>query len=232
MEHILEALQKGMDQDKPILDAGVGTGRFAKPLQDRGFTVVGVDISMRMLEKAKSKSTQDLMRADVTALPFRDEVFGYAMSVHVLHLISDWRGALREISRVTTGYLVSVAFNKEESPAEEFRRFYDQTCADLGYVVRHPGLREREMSEVFEPDEMVTITTYEHQIDVQNMIADFKNRTYSNQWMVPEDVHEQAIDALHERYDGIQEIIGRERISLLKWSADRTWEFASDITAR
>ncbi|MGD8507102.1 MAG: hypothetical protein PVF15_10625, partial [Candidatus Bathyarchaeota archaeon] len=30
---------------KTILDAGVGTGRFAKPLQDSGFEVVGIDIA-------------------------------------------------------------------------------------------------------------------------------------------------------------------------------------------
>jgi SAM-dependent methyltransferase len=175
---------------------------------------------------------QDLLRADITALPFKDEVFGSAMSVHVLHLISNWKLALREISRVTTGHLVSVAFNKMESPAEELRRFYDQTCADLGHVVHHPGMREREMPEVFEPDEEITITMHEHPIDVRNIISDYSNRTYSNQWMIPEEIHQQAIEALQERYDGVDQIIGRERISLLKWSADRIWEFAGDLAAK
>lgn len=232
MEDILTVLKKNLSLDRPILDAGVGTGRFAKPLQDSGFMVVGVDISGRMLEKARLKLTENLLRADVTALPFQDEVFGSAMSIHVLHLISNWRLALREVSRVTTGNLVSVAFNKVESPAEELRRFYDQTCADLGYVVHHPGMREREMPKIFEPDDEVTITIHEHPIDVRNIIADYSNRTYSNQWMVPDEIHLQAIEALQERYEGVDQIIGRERISLLKWSADRIWEFTSDATAR
>jgi ubiquinone/menaquinone biosynthesis C-methylase UbiE len=232
MEDILSVLEKNLDPEKPIMDAGVGTGRFAKPLQDAGFTVVGVDISARMLEKARQKSAQDLFRADITALPFKDEAFGSALSIHVLHLISNWKLALREISRVTSGHLVSVAFNKMESPAEELRRFYDQTCADLGYVVRHPGMREREMPEVFEPDEEITITMHEHPIDVRNIISDYSNRTYSNQWMIPEDIHQQAIEALQERYDGVDQVIGRERISLLKWSADRIWEFAGDLAAK
>lgn len=232
MEDILSVLKKNLDPDRPVLDAGVGTGRFAKPLQDSGFTVVGVDISGRMLEKARLKGTEDLLRADVTELPFQDEVFGSAMSVHVLHLISNWRLALREISRVTTGHLVSVAFNKVESPAEELRRFYDQVCADLGYVVRHPGMREREMPEVLEPDDEVAITMHEHPIDVRNIISDYSNRTYSNQWMIPDEIHEQAIEALQERYEGVDQIIGRERISLLKWSSDRLWEFTSDVAQR
>ena len=227
MEDILRALEKFLDRDRKTLDAGVGTARFAKPLQDRGFDVTGIDISQRMLDKAREKGTQNLFKANMCDLPFADDIFATTMSIHVLHLISTWRGALVEVGRVTTDNFVSVAFNKEESPAEELRRFYDHACAELGYTVRHPGLRERELPELLPPDRSMLITSHEHPIAVQDMIDDFETRTYSSQWMVPEEIHQQAIDALRERYEGIDEIAGRERISLLIWSIDKVWEFAS-----
>jgi len=227
MEDILSALEQVLDKDMLVLDAGVGTARFARPLQLRGYQIVGIDISKRMLSKAKEKGTEDLIRSDMCTMPFRDGVFAVTLSIHVLHLISTWRCALVEVGRVTTDKFASVAFNREESPAEELRRFYDQTCADLGYVVHHPGLRERELPDLLPPDRQLVITNHEHPIDAQSMIDDFENRTYSNQWLVPEEIHEQAIQALREKYEGTEQIIGREKISLLEWSIDRVWEFAS-----
>ncbi|NIO37061.1 class I SAM-dependent methyltransferase, partial [Candidatus Bathyarchaeota archaeon] len=42
MKQLLEALTSELSDYRTIMDAGVGTGRFAKPLQDSGFEVVGV----------------------------------------------------------------------------------------------------------------------------------------------------------------------------------------------
>jgi hypothetical protein len=59
------------------------------------------------------------------------------------------------------------------------------------------------------------------------MIDDFENRTYSSQWMVPEEIHQQAIQALREKYEGVQQIMGKEKISLLVWGIEKIWEFAT-----
>ncbi len=51
-EHVMEKLILTLINElkgcKSILDVGVGTGRFAKPLQDHGLYVVGVDIAKKM----------------------------------------------------------------------------------------------------------------------------------------------------------------------------------------
>lgn len=227
MEDILGALDRTLSKDSLILDSGVGTGRFAQPLQSRGYSVIGVDISSRMLGKAQAKGTEDLFKADMCVLPFRDGVFESAMSVHVMHLISKWRCALAEIGRVTTRDFMSVAFNKEESPAEEFRRFYHHVCAELGFDVSHPGVHERELPDVLSADEARLITLHEHPVDVQKLLDDYEARTYSAQWEVPEEIHEEAIAALRERYEGVEEIEGRESISLLIWDIARVREFVS-----
>ena len=43
----------------PILELGIGTGRIAIPLAQKGFTVHGIDASRRMLEKLRAKPGGD-----------------------------------------------------------------------------------------------------------------------------------------------------------------------------
>ena len=227
MEDILGALEGALRKDKTILDAGVGTGRFAKPFQDLGFDVVGIDLSPRMLRKAAEKGTTGLLRGDITRLPFQDRVFWATLSIHVLHLVPSWRMALTEICRVTTDKYISIAFRKDDSPAEEIREFYDKMCTELGCRIRHPGLRERELPDFLAPDVDKLIVTHEHPIRVEDMINDFEQRTYSSQWLVPEEIHEQAIAALREAFADDESVVGRERISLLEWDAYRLWKFST-----
>jgi len=87
-----------------LLEVGVGTGLIALPLVERGFWVDGVDLSVPMLARARTKSTSDdrfrLLAADATRLPFRQATYDGAFMRHVLHLIPMWRRALREVVRV------------------------------------------------------------------------------------------------------------------------------------
>jgi len=221
MRDILEALDLELRKEDFILDAGMGTGRFAQPLQRRGYRIVGIDISQRMILKAREKGVEDMFRADILALPFRDLAFDKTISIHVLHLIKHWRNALREIGRVTKDEFVSVAFNKEDSPAEEIRNAYDRACEELGHTVKHPGMRERELPDVLQPDDVRPIVLHEHPVDVKSLIQEFETRTYSSQWTVPEEIHEEAIGLLKEQFGELDQVQGIERISLIVWTADK-----------
>jgi ubiquinone/menaquinone biosynthesis C-methylase UbiE len=218
---IIEAIAGALDREKRILEAGVGTGRFAGPLQSMGFDIVGVDISARMLEKAREKKVGNLLEADLCALPFKDHMFSQAVSVHVLHLIKRWKCALGEIARVTTDKFVSVGFMKERSPAEKIRDMYDEACKQLGFPVHHPGVHERELPELLTPDHEKLIATLERPVDVQKLIEDYESRTYSLQWSVPDDIHAQAIQAMRDACEGVELVLGKERIVLLAWDMKR-----------
>ncbi len=232
MSDILTALEAVLDRKESVLDAGVGTGRFAAPLQARGFKVVGVDLAPRMLEKAREKGVDDLVRGDLRSLPFKDLTFAAAISIHVLHLISDWRAALAEIGRVTKDLYVSIAFEKRDSPAQQIRDYYDEVCANLGYDVTHPGMRERELPDLLPPDSQRPIIQHEHEVDVESLISDYESRTYSSQWTVPEDIHSEAIDAMRERYGNAGRVKGIEWISLLTWRAEKLRSLAGTSTRR
>jgi SAM-dependent methyltransferase len=58
----------------PVLEFGVGTGRLAVPLAERGVEVVGVDISPEMLSKLKEKtSAVTVVEADMTTVSLERE---------------------------------------------------------------------------------------------------------------------------------------------------------------
>jgi SAM-dependent methyltransferase len=67
---------------RPVLELGVGTGRLARPMRDRGSDVVGVDASAAMLRRTiehdrrapageRRRGRADLILADMAALPLR-----------------------------------------------------------------------------------------------------------------------------------------------------------------
>src|ERR1700691_901492 len=55
-----------------VLDAGVGTGRFALPLVAHGFEPVGVDVSIEMMRRARAKGMSRLIQADILHLPLAE----------------------------------------------------------------------------------------------------------------------------------------------------------------
>src|SRR5580698_6860823 len=64
MALLLEAMRRQIRRG-PVIDVGVGTGRFALPLQGMGLEVVGIDISRGMMAKAREKGAENLLYADV-----------------------------------------------------------------------------------------------------------------------------------------------------------------------
>ncbi|MDO8501055.1 MAG: class I SAM-dependent methyltransferase [Gemmatimonadaceae bacterium] len=93
-----------------ILDAGCGSGWYAEQLLARGATVDAIDASAAMVAFARerlmsmasdvaSRLTVQVANLDAT-LPFAGATFDGVVSPLVLHYISDWRPALREMLRV------------------------------------------------------------------------------------------------------------------------------------
>jgi len=83
-----------------LIEIGVGTGRIAAPLLERGFSLVGLDGAKGMLAHARSKGVTRLVRGDAYRLPFRDAAVDSTLFVHVLQLLDDPGAALREACRV------------------------------------------------------------------------------------------------------------------------------------
>lgn len=89
-----------LDPGLPVLDVGVGTGAVAMSLARAGFRVRGVDLSPRMLRRARERLGAAVVCADAANLPFADGSIPQACSVWVLHLVGDVAGVMTEVARV------------------------------------------------------------------------------------------------------------------------------------
>jgi len=91
-----------------LLDVPLGTGIFTCSLY-AGFpnaTIIGIDSSMGMLQKAKNLFQQQglsnihLLRADVAKLPVKDATVDILLSMNGLHVFLDKQRAIAEMRRV------------------------------------------------------------------------------------------------------------------------------------
>jgi SAM-dependent methyltransferase len=87
-----------------ILDIGCAAGGEIPKLQNRGFSVVGIDLSPVMLAFARRRFADNckvlLCRADIEQLPFASQSMDHVVCLGVLEYLSDYCLALTEISRV------------------------------------------------------------------------------------------------------------------------------------
>ena len=210
-EHVMKQLIKTLTRElsgyRTILDAGVGTGRFAQPLQDSGFEVAGIDIAKKMVREAEKKGVGNLFLSDACRLPFRDESFDVAICIHLLHLISEWKIALQEICRVTRGVMVSMT-HVHTNP---MWKAYDQLSKRYGYQKSRPGKGEGELKNMVKP-KSVSVASFETYADTR--LGYLSERAYSHQWKIPKDVNKKIVGELRNEFAGQ---VFHQELRLLIW---------------
>ena len=88
-------------RDRPVLDAGCGTGEIASFVASHGPAVVGLDFSEGSLEYAKRTSENvRFLRGSILDAPLRTEQFDFIYSHMVLHHTGDPERGVGELSRV------------------------------------------------------------------------------------------------------------------------------------
>ena len=126
-----------------ILDLGCGAGQLTRHLADAGAKeVVGVDLSERMLERARRKSTAiEWVRGDVLALPFRDGEFDAATIGFGIRNVSDLERGLCELRRVLRvgGRLAVLEITRPRGPLRPFFRLWFDVLVPLAGKVLPGG---------------------------------------------------------------------------------------------
>jgi len=140
-ELVADRVEEAVGPAARLLEIGVGTGRIALPLHRRGREIVGVDLSLPMLDRFRAKAAAaglpppTVLRADAGRLPFRDACVGAVLEVHVLHLVPTWERALEEARRVLVpgGMLLHAGGGAYErgggSPRDQVIRRFDELVA-------------------------------------------------------------------------------------------------------
>jgi SAM-dependent methyltransferase len=153
LDHLPAPAERMLQRSGLVLDAGCGYGRFAVPLATRGFTVVGVDASIHMLQRfqlhiAEHKlENAHLIRSSITHLPFRAGIFATAYCAGTVFYIDRkmWPKVFYELRRVAMHS--SVQERNVLSPYNLRRK--------LVYLVLVKILRVRGADEM--PDEHLTL---------------------------------------------------------------------------
>ncbi|MGI0070801.1 MAG: class I SAM-dependent methyltransferase [Thermoplasmata archaeon] len=149
-----------------LLEIGVGTGRVARPLLDRGVLVTGIDASRGMLARARSKQIPRLVRGSGYRLPFADQTFDATLFVHVLHVLDDPEAAVREAMRVSR--VGAFALVRPRDPAgvpatrgeDEARGMLREILAEQGYPLpprSSPHTKERDFLSRFPPSALTIV---------------------------------------------------------------------------
>ncbi|MCI0632650.1 MAG: class I SAM-dependent methyltransferase [Actinobacteria bacterium] len=185
MAQTIELLSSEFAGRGRVLEVGVGTGLLALPLHRADVPLAGIDLTPAMLgkllDKAGGRPPFPLALADATAMPFPDGAFGGAYLRWVLHLIADWRSALREMVRVVRpGGVVLVNLGEYDDTRFEVQRRF----AELAGISTDPlGLFWGDVGSL---DAEMAIT---HGADLR---------------MLPP-VREEDVDTLEEFLEGIEE---------------------------
>lgn len=196
-----------------ILDIGTGTGRFAEYFNDSGFDVIGIDVSISMMAKAREKRIRSLVQADAHHLPFRDRVFDGAIMIHVLHLVRDWVQVVGEVGRVTGKAIVAVVEGGEGfSP----RSRYLELRNSMGYPLDRFNDGEAGLRRVVPPATVKLVGDYRTEVDVHEEIDSFDRRKSSVSWDVPAEVNHKIIQRLHSE-NPEKTVRRREIVEVVRW---------------
>jgi ubiquinone/menaquinone biosynthesis C-methylase UbiE len=207
-----------------ILEIGVGTGRIAIPLVKSGYEVTGVDISRRMMEKARAKGMESLLLAEGSKVPFRKKSFEATLLAHVFHLLDDPLSVMKEAARVSgVGVFAlvrkrtetrswslfygvdSLAGKKSESDEatrkffeerrERFRKIFEKYGRDPSQIFRN-WRREQEVLDTYPPDDLKVVSDTVVTENVENRIARLEKGSYSSVLRMPDEMRKEIIEEM------------------------------------
>jgi len=96
--------QLSVARNSKVLDVGCGTGLLFRYVAAEAQTVVGVDVSGKLLLQAKGRARNfrdvHLVQADADHLPFKDDYFSVVFAFTVLQNLPDPLETLKEVKRI------------------------------------------------------------------------------------------------------------------------------------
>lgn len=224
---VIDALTEELSGCRAVLDLGVGTGRVALPLRERGFDIVGVDLSSKMLDVGRAKGLPDLAVGDVCRLPFRQKAFDAVLAAHILHLVSNWPALLSEVRRVAREKLVTISRTVEPLSASLWQVYYE-SLLERGF---QPGVGKRwesDLARLIPPRREAMVLAYEEETRLDEHLGWLRQREGSITWDVPEPLHEAIMRDLESRFGGKIQTF-RYEMRLMSWAVD---DFSDEALAK
>jgi len=136
-----------LDLKSPILDNGCGTGFMARFL--KGYEVIGLDISPKMLGYAK-KHYKKVVLGNAQKLPFSDSFFQIVINKGLLHHLSEPSQAVSEIHRVLKDNGQAIFLETLHSLLSAIPRIFLKRGQH--FSLSHKNFKEKELKEIISPE--------------------------------------------------------------------------------
>lgn len=208
---VADSAMRALTPGASVAEVGIGTGRIAKPLISRGARITGIDLSRRMMRRLldtlpPEQARPNLVEADASQLPLAAGAFDAVVSVHVFHLIANWRRALEEVRRVLKPggvFLTGHDWRPDDSPGERLFRQWRE-------IVKHDGPRGARLAAHDFGDVRDALIELGASVDewsvgewttrrtVARQLETIEHRTWSSTWDVPEAFFAQRLAQLRE----------------------------------
>ena len=135
-----KALEEVNLSDKALLDVGCGSGLFFREVAKAAMIAVGVDISRKLLFKAKEQArtfqNAFVLQADADYMPFKKGCFDHVLSFTVLQNMPKPNETLKELKRVVKPIgRVVVTGLKKAFPLEKFMDILENSGLQLATFV-------------------------------------------------------------------------------------------------
>jgi ubiquinone/menaquinone biosynthesis C-methylase UbiE len=228
-----------------ILEIGVGTGRVALPLIERGYEVAGADISIKMMGRAREKGLRNLLLADGARLPFREKSFDAAFMAHVFHLLENPLIVMIEAAKVASVGVFALVrkggrrwfFGGSDPPENldeyekilyeerraRFRKLfekYNYDPAQLGANWR----KEEGIVEDYPPDDLQVVSDVIVTESLEDRLSRFSKGAYSSFTRLPDGLQQELIDEMRsiaQSSRGTANQTRHEVYQLAMWNSDR-----------
>jgi ubiquinone/menaquinone biosynthesis C-methylase UbiE len=99
----LDNIYTDQEAETLVLDLGCGTGMLGSLLEDKGYKVIGLDISFKSLGILRKRKPQlSVIQANANFLPMSDTSFSAVVCLGAWRHFPDFQEVLKEISRILT----------------------------------------------------------------------------------------------------------------------------------
>ncbi len=206
----------------PVVELGVGTGIVAKALVDRGFPVLGLDLSAAMLQRARLRLGARVVQGDAELLPFADGSMRSMVSVWLLHLLSSPGAVLAEVARVLepSGTYVVVCTGEVDEPLDcdrPVRALRERLQAGFGRADSAAALVEAAPPQLH-AEQLVSIHAAPYEVTPRQMAQNLRDRVNSWAFGLSDEVIEPVVAQLLALPDPDRPRTGRGRLPLLRFT--------------
>ncbi len=182
-----------------ILEIGVGTGRIARSALANHNTLVGIDISRKMMEQFRlallsGMPSPLLIQGNASSLPLTCGCMDVVVAVHVFHLIPAWQQAVSEAQRVLKPGGMILLGSDDSPPDTPYSRIQEY-WGEL--VQKHTGRRAHRGSISLDEVQQYLISTGA-QVNIlrtstwnltktpAQIMQRFEQRVFSHTWTIPD----------------------------------------------